>query len=261
MWLVPKLLERQVETLRRISLGETDWSSRAPVLRVRGKGALAEIARAVFNGRKRRIKAVLPKTVDEIWMEFGAVFGRYTKSRPVSSIDPVEEADAFIDYLRADRDALDFAPPYLFDLARFELSVYETKYSMIRSTAETPPGVERGSATTSGVCAIWEGDYNLQSLFQSQGIALDIPKARTTCLIWCSSRNGHLRIAAVPPKVATLLKNVLGGDPSISSDQADAYRALRDLGVLGDGSVDWHLLQGDRRSGISNAECRQPKQV
>jgi hypothetical protein len=118
------LLQRQTCLLEYLTGGGTIFGKDDPASSWRGMncGLLHLEARFSHEKRMAKIKAVLPRTLDHLGMAREAIIHDFAHACPSTSIGRLENARQFHDFLLARWQSKPADPPYLPDLAAFEIA-------------------------------------------------------------------------------------------------------------------------------------------
>lgn len=175
-----------------------------------GAPSLRRLSDAIRRARRNRIRLVMPRTINAIWMEFGILFDAFAGSIPSRSIDPVSDADAFLSFVGKRLESVFAAPPYLSDLGRLEIDIFRV------GRADTLlPDARNGRCISSGLRAIpvvWVGNHDLRPLFEAAARDGRIDESASACLIWREPANDAVRVVGIDPQIAPLIDTSLCGE-------------------------------------------------
>ena len=137
---------------------------------------LALLARLTLAKRMEKIAAVLPRTLRLLDGDGSALARAFASRHPPRSPSRLENARQFHDFLEALWRETPPAPPWLADLAAFEIT-----YAAVRFADEEPPRRAEPDAPTSvrlrPSCALLRCDWDIRPLFD-EAVAASEPNRR-----------------------------------------------------------------------------------
>jgi hypothetical protein len=163
------LLERQANLLEHLTggtaiFGEDDLSRSCLGI---NRGLLHLEARFSHQKRMAKIKAVLPRTLDHLGSAHEAIVRDFAVACPPTGIGRLENARQFQDFLLARWRSEAPAPPYLPDLAAFEIAyaaVQRMPSDSLELAADAPPGAVRRHPAV----LLLRGDYDIRQLLEEE---------------------------------------------------------------------------------------------
>ncbi len=221
--------ERQAEIIRTLIRDRRPESGLRDVGIVQGVPSLGRLADEIGRGIRNRIRTVMPRTVNAIWMEFGILADDYVQTLSRLTTDPAEESVRFLAFVAHRSASLIAAPPYLADIGRLELAMYRAGRSNADDAARrhvTDPIRWRSTPI------VWQGQYDLRPFFVSEARLDNIAYGAFACLVWRNAENGILRVVGVELELANAVGAAIGNRVALASLDDWVCDALVDLDLI-----------------------------
>jgi hypothetical protein len=226
-----RLLDRQVRLLEHLTSGDGIFGADAAVERAPpgiDRGLLHLEARLSHEKRMQKIEWVLTRTLDLLGSSRARIIRDFVVACPPAGIGWLENARQFHDFLSARwrREALE--PPYLPDVASYELA-YATVRSG-RSREAAPPEAPAGAVRRHPGAVLLRCAYDIRPILEGRSGAAD-PAPRAT----------RLAVAMLPgsdePLVSELSSELFEvlemldefADPAIFEDSPGLDKLIADL--------------------------------
>jgi len=221
--------ERQAVIIRTLVRDRRPESALRDLGIVQGAPSLERLADEIGRGIRNRIRTVMPRTVNAIWMEFGILADDYVQTLSRLSTDPAEESERFLAFVVHRSASLIAAPPYLADIGRLELAMYRAGRSSAHDAARchaTDPIRWRSTPI------VWQGHYDLRPFFVSEARLDNIAFGAFACLVWRNAEDGMLRVVGVELELANVVGAAIGTGVALASLDDWSRDVLFDLDLI-----------------------------
>jgi hypothetical protein len=235
-----QLLDRQVRLLEHLTSGDAIFgadrgaSAGCATLGIHG-GLLHLEARLSHEKRMQKIEWVLTRTLDLLGGNRTLIIGDFVEACPPVSIGWLANARQFHDFLRARwlREAPE--PPYLPDVASYELAYATVRSGESRDPAsagalEAPPGALRRHPNA----VLLRCTYDIRPLLEARAGAADPARRETLLAVAMMPGTDEPNVCELPPGLFELLEMLDEfADPAIFADAPGLDKLIADLATRG----------------------------
>jgi len=140
----------------------------------------------------QKIAAVLPKTFDLLGVERGAVLREFAAACPPLDISRIRNARQFHAFLAARWRGRAPVPPYLFDVAGFELACAEARIDADRASAVEPTLTGPRSIRRRPGVALVRTSFDIRPIFESDRKGVEPIQREVLQAIACHAGEPHI---------------------------------------------------------------------
>jgi hypothetical protein len=229
------LLERQASLIEHLTSGGAICGNDDLSLSCFGinRGLLHLEAEFSHQKRMAKIEAVLPRTLDHMGSAREAIVRDFAAACPPTGIGRLENARQFQAFLLAHWREAAPEPPYLPDLATFEIA-YAAVQRMPSEAAQTAPDAPRVAVRRHPAAVLLRSGYDLGPILEEES-AEATPQPGEVCLaLTMRADSEHPVVQALLPELFALLDLLDDFAPrEVFDDMPDADAIIEDLAASG----------------------------
>ena len=234
-----RLLDRQVSLLRhltdpRVFFREVEGAPGDPDLKGLDAHRMRLAAQMSFNKRMAKIESMFPKTIQLLGDDVRPIVRAFADGYPPTSIGRYDNALQFRDHLSSRWRDYPPAPPYLPDVADYELA-----YAKVRSLAldlpahDGPTDAEAYQVRRHPNAALVQLAHDVRSLFDEAADAPEVAEREVQLAITFADGAEHPRVFELPAQTFELL-GTLDDWMAVEAggETAALFRQLAELGMV-----------------------------
>jgi hypothetical protein len=199
------LLERQASLLEYLTCGGAIFGE--DDLRVSffgiDRGLLHLEAKFSHQKRMEKIKAVLPRTLHHMGSRRATIVRDFAASCPPAGIGRLENGRQFHDFLLARWRKEVPEPPYLPDLAAFEIA-YAAVQTMPNEGSRSAPAAPPGAVRRHPAVVLLRSIYDIRPIIEQEGTEA-APERREICFAFTTGDSARPVVQALLPDLFALL--------------------------------------------------------